>query len=98
MAAGARNKEIAAALSISENTVRWHVANLHQKLDVTTRTEAVHVARERGLLSAGLAGPSLWMGEGLEGLRAKLPALSRCDRLREPPMLPSSAHMEGQKR
>ena len=51
LATGARNKEIAGALSISENTVRWHVANLHQKLDVTTRTEAVHVARERGLLS-----------------------------------------------
>jgi signal transduction histidine kinase/DNA-binding NarL/FixJ family response regulator len=50
LATGARNKEIAASLSISENTVRWHVANLHQKLDVTTRTEAVHVARERGLL------------------------------------------------
>ena len=52
LATGARNKEIAISLTISENTVRWHVSNLHQKLDVTTRTEAVHVARERGLLRA----------------------------------------------
>lgn len=50
LALGARNKEVAAKLSISENTVRWHIANLYQKLAVTTRTEAIHVARQRGLL------------------------------------------------
>jgi DNA-binding NarL/FixJ family response regulator/two-component sensor histidine kinase len=50
LALGARNKEVAATLSISENTVRWHAANLYQKLAVTTRTEAIHVARQRGLL------------------------------------------------
>ena len=51
LAGGARNKEIAAQLWISERTVKFHLANLYQKLGVTTRTEAVHQARQRGLLS-----------------------------------------------
>lgn len=51
LTSGARNKEIAAQLWISERTVKFHLANLYQKLGVTTRTEAVHQARQRGLLS-----------------------------------------------
>ena len=50
LASGARNKEIAAQLSLSAGTVKWHVANVFQKLEVTTRTEAVRVGQERGLL------------------------------------------------
>lgn len=48
---GARNKEIAAQLWISEGTVKFHLANLYQKLNVTTRTQAVGEARHRGVLS-----------------------------------------------
>ena len=51
LVSGARNKEIAAQLWISERTVKFHLANIYQKLGVTTRTEAVHEARQRGLLS-----------------------------------------------
>ena len=50
MASGAANKEIAASLSISESTVKTHVANIFQKLDVSHRTEAVTSALQRGII------------------------------------------------
>ena len=49
--AGMRNKEIANALTISEQTIKFHIANIFHKLDVSSRTEAVNVALERGWLS-----------------------------------------------
>jgi DNA-binding NarL/FixJ family response regulator len=51
LAGGARNRDIAAALSISERTVKVHVANLMGKLEANTRTEAVARAIKLGLLS-----------------------------------------------
>ena len=50
MAGGSANKEIAASLSISESTVKTHVANIFQKLDVNHRTEAVTHALQRGII------------------------------------------------
>jgi two-component system, NarL family, response regulator LiaR len=50
MARGLSNGEIAAQLTISTNTVRHHVRNILAKLEVTNRTEAVHVAMQRGLV------------------------------------------------
>jgi len=50
MARGLSNGEIAAQLMISTNTVRHHVRNILAKLAVTNRTEAVHVAMQRGLV------------------------------------------------
>lgn len=40
-AKGMGNKQIGAALSISDRTVQGHLANIYSKLHVTTRTEAV---------------------------------------------------------
>lgn len=40
LAAGRRNREIAADLAISENTVKFHVSNIYRKLEVTSRSEA----------------------------------------------------------
>jgi DNA-binding NarL/FixJ family response regulator len=40
IAKGYTNPEIAAALSISENTVRFHLKNIYEKLGVANRTEA----------------------------------------------------------
>jgi two-component system NarL family response regulator len=50
LASGLRNKEIASRLSLTEGTVKWHVANIMKKLGVGTRTEAVHEARSRGII------------------------------------------------
>jgi two-component system, NarL family, response regulator len=47
---GMRNKEIAAALGISEQTVHVHLRNLFAKLEVTDRSGAVHVALRRGII------------------------------------------------
>jgi len=50
LAAGRSNKEIAARLGVSPNTVKTHVAKLHGKLDVKRRTAAIRRARELGML------------------------------------------------
>jgi DNA-binding NarL/FixJ family response regulator len=50
MAAGKRNKEIAGALSIAEDTVKMHVRNIFSKLQVNDRTEAVTIALRRGII------------------------------------------------
>ncbi len=55
MVEGRRNREIAAALSLSEHTVKSHVGNIFQKLGVADRAAAVGVALQRNLggLSTG---------------------------------------------
>ena len=50
LADGLGNKQIAARLGISPNTVKTHVEVLFDKLEVTSRAEAVAVAVKRGLL------------------------------------------------
>ena len=50
LAEGLSNKEIAWRLNISEHTVKFHVASVFAKLDVSTRTEAVMQGLRRGLL------------------------------------------------
>lgn len=47
---GMRNKEIAAALHISEKTIQVHIKNLLLKLKVNDRTAAVNVALKRGII------------------------------------------------
>jgi DNA-binding NarL/FixJ family response regulator len=50
VARGKRNKEIAADLGISDETVQGHVKNILAKLSVHDRTEAVSVAIRRGIV------------------------------------------------
>lgn len=50
VAVGKANKEIARALSLSEETVKAHLKNIFAKLDVADRTHAVTVAARRGII------------------------------------------------
>jgi DNA-binding NarL/FixJ family response regulator len=50
VARGMRNKEIAAELKISVETVQGHLKNIFAKLSVQDRTEAVSVATRRGIV------------------------------------------------
>ncbi|MFC5470472.1 response regulator [Cohnella suwonensis] len=50
IAQGYRNKEIAAEMGISERTVKAHLTSLYNKLGVDTRSQAVAVALERGIV------------------------------------------------
>ncbi len=51
---GMANKTIADKLSISENTVKYHMKNILQKLDVQNRTEAVSHALQNGLVETAI--------------------------------------------
>lgn len=50
MAKGMPNKEIAAALVVTERTVKFHISAILSKLGAGNRTEAVRVAVQRGLV------------------------------------------------
>ena len=50
MANGSANKQIAADLLITESTVKTHIANIFQKLEVNHRTEAVTKAISQGII------------------------------------------------
>jgi ATP/maltotriose-dependent transcriptional regulator MalT len=44
------NKEIAGMMNITERTVKWHASKIYEKLQVTSRMEAVSEARRIGIL------------------------------------------------
>ena len=50
LAAGHSNKEIAARLNVSPNTIKTHVARLFEKLEAKRRTDAIRRARELGIV------------------------------------------------
>ena len=54
MAQGLSNRSVADQLYISENTVKNHVGNILEKLQLHSRTEAVMYAVRRGLLDPHL--------------------------------------------
>ncbi|PGY13176.1 hypothetical protein COE25_08420 [Bacillus sp. AFS031507] len=49
-AKGYRNKDIAFDMGIAERTVKAHLTNIYNKLGVNTRTKAVAVALESGMI------------------------------------------------
>ncbi len=52
VAEGCSNKAIGQRLSVSENTVKYHMRNILQKMQVQNRTEAVHVAMQAGWIAS----------------------------------------------
>jgi DNA-binding NarL/FixJ family response regulator len=52
VASGSSNMEIAQALWVTEQTVKFHLSNVYRKLHVANRTEASHYAHVNGLVSA----------------------------------------------
>ena len=55
LAHGCVNKQIAADLSIAQQTVKFHLTNIYRKLGVANRTEAIRYAYENGIVH-----PSSW--------------------------------------
>jgi predicted ATPase/DNA-binding CsgD family transcriptional regulator len=53
LAQGTADKEIAAKLYLSLNTVKWHNRQIYAKLGVSSRTQAVAQAKKLDLLGAG---------------------------------------------
>lgn len=51
LAGGYTNAQIAAELKISERTVKFHLSSLFSRLGAKRRTQAIAIARERGLIS-----------------------------------------------
>jgi len=49
-AAGRRNREMAAELGISEDTIKTHMSNILSKLEAADRTHAVAIAARRGII------------------------------------------------
>lgn len=50
IAAGLSNREIAAKLYVSENTVKTHAGSVFEKLSAKRRTQAVQLAKQAGLI------------------------------------------------
>jgi DNA-binding NarL/FixJ family response regulator len=54
-AEGRTNAQIAKLLTVTEETVKFHLSNIYQKLDVSNRTEAGRWAQTQGLLTPARA-------------------------------------------
>ena len=50
LAQGVPNKEIASRMHLAEGTVKNHVSNILDKLQVQNRTQAANMARSKGLI------------------------------------------------
>ena len=54
VASGLSNQRVARQLTVTEQTVKFHLSNVYRKLGVTNRTEASHLAHVYGLVGDAL--------------------------------------------
>jgi len=52
LATGMANEQLAAAVFLSVNTVKWHIRRILEKLAARNRSEAVFIARQKGLIES----------------------------------------------
>ena len=71
VAEGCTNAEIARLLTVAEETVKYHLSNIYQKLDVANRTEASHWAGKHGLLTNATPRRSARLLRGAPGAGAR---------------------------
>jgi DNA-binding CsgD family transcriptional regulator len=69
VARGMSNQEIAEALTLAESTVKRHLANAYEKMDVHSRSGAVDAALRSGLLSS----EEVWGGRHYPRYRCEAP-------------------------
>jgi len=69
IALGRTNRQIARAMSYSEQAIKYHVTWILRKLDAKSRAHAVAAAIEHGLLDANMAGNRRLIVEGLADSR-----------------------------
>ena len=72
--AGAANKEIARACSVSEQTVKHHLTRIFDKVGATSRVELAMLALRQGLVDP--SNPVQWPGSEPTPLTAARPALT----------------------
>jgi predicted ATPase/DNA-binding CsgD family transcriptional regulator len=69
---GLSNLEISQRLSLSSETVKWYNKQMFKKLGVTSRTQAVKIASQQGILSARDASPTTEENTARSNLPAQL--------------------------
>lgn len=65
VATGLTNREIAQTLTISPNTVKVHLRNIFEKIDVSSRTEATLYGIEHGIVDVPGSEEAIWQPESL---------------------------------
>lgn len=50
LAEGLTNRQMAARLEISEHTIKFHLSSIFSKLDAASRTEAIRIGAQHGLI------------------------------------------------
>jgi len=64
VADGSTNKQVAARLWVTEQTIKFHLANIFRKLDVANRTQASRWAHSHGIVGTGGTQQAMIDGRG----------------------------------